>query len=200
MKMPHNSAVQDASVDQNIELVDFFKALADASRLKIVGLLAQRPYSVEELAVLLDLKPPTISHHLSRLARTGLVSARADSYYSVYQLEEKALQEKARTLFSHGELAAAASQVDADAYDRKVLADYTRPDGSLKTIPARRKKLEAVLRYVVESFEPGKKYGEKQVNLILSRFHEDTATLRRELVGNGLMEREGGGGDYWRKE
>jgi biotin operon repressor len=199
MKMPHNSEIQGASVDQNIELVDFFKALADASRLKIVGLLAQRPYSVEELAALLDLKPPTISHHLSRLAKTGLVSARADSYYSVYQLEEKAFQEKARHLFSHGELAAAASQVDANAYDRKVLADYTRPDGSLKTIPAQRKKLEAVLRYVVKSFEPGKKYGEKQVNLILSRFHEDTATLRRELAGNGLMEREGGGGDYWRK-
>ncbi|MFN8401960.1 MAG: hypothetical protein U0V48_00135 [Anaerolineales bacterium] len=32
------------------ELVTFFKALADANRLKIVGLLAEKPYSVEELA------------------------------------------------------------------------------------------------------------------------------------------------------
>ena len=35
------------------ELVTFFKALADANRLKIVGLLAEKPYSVEELATLL---------------------------------------------------------------------------------------------------------------------------------------------------
>jgi len=200
MKVPRTVEVHGTSDDQNAELVDFFKALADASRLKIVGLLAQRPYSVEELAALIDLKPSTVSHHLSRLAKTGLVTARADSYYSVYQLEEKALQERTRRLFSHDKLTAAASNVDADAYDRKVLADYTRPDGSLKTIPAQRKKLEAVLRCVVKAFEPGKKYSEKQVNSILSRFHEDTASLRRELVGNGLMGREGGGGDYWRKE
>jgi hypothetical protein len=46
--------------DANNELVAIFKALADANRLKIVGLLAQQPYSVEELAALLDLKAPTV--------------------------------------------------------------------------------------------------------------------------------------------
>ncbi len=49
------------------ELVDFYKALADANRLKIVGLLANRAYSVEELAALLKLKPSTVSHHLAKL-------------------------------------------------------------------------------------------------------------------------------------
>ncbi len=48
------------------ELVGFFKALADPNRLKIVGLLAQKPYSVEELAALLELKASTVSHHLSQ--------------------------------------------------------------------------------------------------------------------------------------
>jgi hypothetical protein len=68
----------------------------------------------------------------------------------------------------------------------------------LKTIPAQRKKLEAILRYVVKAFDVGKRYTEKRVNEILSGYHEDTATLRRELVGYKLMEREGGGGEYWR--
>jgi hypothetical protein len=90
--------------------------------------------------------------------------------------------------------------VDLDTYDRKVVADYTRKDGALKTIPAQLKKLEAVLRYIVKAFEPGKRYSEKQVNKILGQYHEDTASLRRELVGFGLMKREGGGGDYWRVE
>ncbi|MBV6395904.1 MAG: hypothetical protein HFACDABA_01491 [Anaerolineales bacterium] len=89
--------------------------------------------------------------------------------------------------------------MDLDAYDRKVIADYTRRDGSLKTIPAQRKKLEAVLRYVATAFETDKRYSEKRVNEILKGYHEDTATLRRELVGYGLLKREGGGGEYWKE-
>jgi len=179
------------------ELVAFFKALADANRLKIVGLLAQQPYSVEQLAAILRLRPSTVSHHLSKLAEVGLVSAKADSYYNVYQLEEETLQ-KTRLMFSQQDLAAVVEDVDLDAYDRKVVEDYSLPDGHLKTIPAQRKKLEAVLGYVVKAFEPNVRYSEEQVNEILLRFHDDTATLRRELVGYGLMGREGGGGEYWR--
>jgi predicted transcriptional regulator len=181
------------------ELVTFFKALADSSRLKIVGLLAQQPYSVEELAALLELKPSTVSHHLAKLGQVGLVSAKADSYYNVYQLDEKALENKSRSLFSQENLAASVADVDADAYDNKVVKDFTRKDGSLKTIPAQKKKLDAILRYVVQAFDVGKRYSEKKVNEILGRYHEDTASLRRELVGAGLMKREGGGGDYWRE-
>jgi len=180
------------------ELVAFFKALADANRLKIVGLLAQQSYSVEQLAAILCLRPSTISHHLSKLAEVGLVSFKADSYYNIYQLEEETLR-KTRLLFSQKDLAAVVENVDLDAYDRKVVEDFSLPDGRLKTIPAQRKKLEAVLRYVTKAFEPGVRYSEKQVNEMLARFHEDTATLRRELVGYGLMSREGGGGEYWRE-
>ncbi len=180
------------------ELVTFFKALADSNRLKIVGLLAEKSYSVEELAELLKLKPSTVSHHLARLAEAGLVQARSESYYNVYQLDQSVLQEKARTMFTQGELSNVAAEVDADAYDKKVIRDYTKRDGSLKTLPSQRKKLEAILRYVAQAFEVGKRYSEKQVNEILAGYHEDTATLRRELVGFGLMQREGGGGDYWR--
>jgi DNA-binding HxlR family transcriptional regulator len=178
------------------ELIDFFKALADASRLKIVGLLAQQPYSVEELAALLQLKPSTVSHHLARLSEAGLVSAKVDGYYNVYQLEEKVLEAKSRSLFSQADLHAAVADIDLGAYDNKVLKDYVRRDGSLKTIPAQRKKLEAVLRHLVKSFKVENRYSEKQVNKILSGFHEDTATLRRELVGYGLIQRRNN--EYWR--
>ena len=182
------------------DLVSFFKVLSDANRLKIIGLLAQQPYSVEELAALLDLKASTVSHHLSKLSKVGLVSAKADSYYNVYQLDETALQEKTSSLFSQEKLAASVADVDADAYDHKVIRDYTRKDGSLKIIPAQKKKLDAILRYVVKAFKVGKRYSEKQVNEILSTYHADTASLRRELVGANLMKREGGGGEYWREE
>lgn len=180
------------------ELVNFFKALADKNRLKIVGLLAEKPYSVEELAALVQLKPQTVVHHLSKLAEAELVTSRGESYYTMYQLNKKILEEKSRSMFSPSELSTVAANVDANAYDKKVLKDYAKRDGSLKTLPAQRKKLEAILRHVVKAFETGKRYSEKRVNEILAQYHEDTATLRRELVGYGLMKREGGGGEYWR--
>jgi len=183
---------------ENPELVSIFKALADANRLKIVGLLSHQPYSGEELAAMLGLKASTVSHHLSKLSKAGLVSAKAEGYYSVYHLNEAALQATTQRIFSTEQAAISIEDVDLDAYDRKVLADYSLADGRLKTLPAQRKKLDAILRYLVKSFSPGVRYSEKEVNEILARFHPDTASLRRELVGSKLMEREGGGGEYWR--
>ncbi len=113
-------------------------------------------------------------------------------------LDQSALEAATRRILSTEQMATVVENVDLNAYDRRVVEDYSRPDGSLETIPAQRKKLEAVLRYVVKAFEPGTRYSERQVNEILSRFHEDTASLRRELVGSKLMAREGGGGEYWR--
>ena len=178
------------------DLLTFFKALADGSRLKIVGLLARQPYSVEQLAALLEVRPSTISHHLKLLAEAGLVSAHSESYYNIYRLEQGALDDMAQRLLSRATLPAEAAEVDMDAYKHKVVADYSLPDGRLKTIPAQRKKLEAILQHVAQVFEPGERYSEKQVNEMLGRFHEDTATLRRELVGYGLVKREAG--VYWR--
>jgi len=77
------------------ELLAFFKALADASRLRIVGLLARKPHTVEELAALLGLRASTVSHHLARLVAVDLVSARADGHYHVYSLDTDALAAKA---------------------------------------------------------------------------------------------------------
>lgn len=181
---------------QSNELLAFFKALADANRLKIVGLLAQGEQTVEQLAALLGVQPSTVSHHLARLSEAGLVTARAESYYSIYRLETDTLESMARRLLSREMLPAVAADVDLNAFDRKVLHDFALPDGRLKSLPAQRKKLEAVLRHAVGMFEFDVRYTEKQVNEILGRFHADTATLRRELVGYGLLERQSG--EYWR--
>ena len=182
------------------ELLEFFKALADGNRLRILGLLARQPLTVEQMAEMLQLRPSTVSHHLQYLSHVGLVSARAEGYYNIYQLEEAALEKLARQLLAKETLPGVAAGVDMDAYDRKVIANFTAPDGRVKAFPAQRKKFEAILRYVLRVFEPGMRYKEKQVNQLLGQFNEDTATLRRELVDYGWLKREGGGGDYWRPE
>lgn len=183
---------------QTSQLLAFFSALADANRLKIVGLLAQDDYSVEELAQILDKSPSTVSHHLSKLSKSGLVSARAESYYNVYHLNTSMLEARAKSILAQETLPQVVADVDMDAYDRKVIEDYTQPDGRLKTIPSQRKKLEAILRHIAQTFEPDVRYTEKQVNELLSRFHEDTASLRRELIGYKLLARETDGSAYWR--
>jgi len=179
------------------ELVAFFKALSDANRLKIVALLAAGDRSVEQLATKLGLTSPTVSHHLARLSALGLVSARAEGYYSIYRLEEGALAAMALRLLNDTTLPAVAADVEMDAFDRKVLATYLDAEGRIRAFPAQRKKELAILRHVVKAFEPGRRYSEKEANTVLRRFSADTARLRRHLVDFGFMDRQGGGGDYW---
>lgn len=181
------------------ELLNFFKALADANRLKIIGLLAKEPLSVEQLAEMLELTPSTVSHHLARLAKAGLVTARADSYYNIYQMETKTLEQMAQRLLAKETLPAVVADVDVDAYDKKVLSAYLTPEGKIKAFPMQQKKMQAILRLVVESFIPGEHYTEKQVNDILRAYNDDTAKLRRDLIDFGLLKRQNGGRDYWRE-
>jgi hypothetical protein len=186
--------------DTTPELVQFFKALADETRLKVVGLLARESYSGEQLAAILKVKPATISHHLGRLAEAGLVSARMDGHSKLYELRLDAIRAMAERLLAHETLPQTAADLDVEAYDRKVIRDFFRRDGSLKEIPAQQKKLQAVLRHIARAFEPGRVYSEKHVNLKLARFHADTASLRRYLISYKLMERDADGARYWRPE
>jgi biotin operon repressor len=178
------------------ELATFFKALADANRLRIVGFLAQKEATGEELAAVLGLHPATISHHMGRLRAAGLVEARAESYYSVYKLRPDVIQSLAKQLFSTAGLALVSADLDADAYDKKVLDDFMTSSGRLKTIPAQRKKRNVILRHIVGELKPGHRYSERQINNVLKRYHADTALLRREMVAEKLLARHGG--LYWR--
>jgi len=185
--------------DAATDLLPLLKALADRTRLGIVGLLAQRPHSVEELALKLGRGASTISHHLSVLSGSGLVSGKVRGYYNMYSLHCEPLQEMARNFLGRGEIRAFAGSGE-DAFDRKVLAAFTLPDGRIRAIPVQEKKFQVLLRHVLREFEPGVRYTEKRVNEILSRFHEDTARFRRSVVEYRYMAREGGGGKYWRIE
>jgi len=185
----------DTQIDH---LLRFFKVLGEPNRLKIVGLLAKQPHTVEQIARHLGVSASTASHHLSRLADAGLATARAESYYSVYSLETEVLTSMARALLRQAEQPRQKGEEDLDAYDRKVLATFTTPEGSIKAFPVQQKKFLVLVRHVLKAFEPGVRYTEKRVNQILANYNEDTARLRRALVDHRFMAREGGGGKYWR--
>lgn len=177
-------------------LLAFFKALAHESRLKIVGLLASRELSGQELAALLALKEPTVSHHLAMLRELGLVRQRLDGNTHWWSLDLEALVALNRRLATRDDVAALAGGIEPDAWDRRVLENFLAPDGQLKEIPASRKKRWIVLRFLTLKFEVDRRYPEAELNDILKRHHWDCATLRREMIGYRMMARDHG--IYWR--
>lgn len=178
-------------------LVQFFKVMADESRLKIIGLLSTGERSVGELAELLGLQEPTVSHHLGRLRELNLVEMRAEGNTRYYWLNRRRLEALNRELLKVDEANAWIGELDMDKAERKVISDYVQ-DGRLKQIPTKQKKLLVILRWLAGQFEPEKRYTETEVNNILRQYHEDYASLRRELIDFHLLKRESGGNLYWR--
>lgn len=181
---------------QLAQMLSFFKVLSDESRLKIVAALASTERSVEELATMLELKAPTVSHHLSRLKETQLVTMRSEGTTHLYRLNLEPLRLLSKQVLSM-EAICLDESVASDAWERKVLKDFFEGE-RLKEIPASRKKREVILKWLAERFKPDRQYPEKEVNAIIGQHHQDFATLRRELIGARLLAREQG--VYWRTQ
>ncbi len=186
-------------------LLPFFKAMADENRLKIVALLNKREHRVGELADILGLKEPTVSHHLSKLRELGLLNLRVDGNSHYYRLNHKMLERLSELVVKLEYLNydmdkpvrdAWIDELDIDEADRKVLRNFTI-NGRLRQIPAKEKKLLVILRWLANQFETGVMYSEHEVNEILRQYNPDYASLRRDLVDFGFLRRERGGGKYW---
>ena len=177
------------------KLLDFFKALANDSRLKIIGILANRACSVSDLADLLDLKEPTVSHHLGMLKELGLVTMQAKGNTHIYSLDQDALVQMNKDLLSSDRIAALVQNVDERGWEAKVRSNFV-VDGRLTQIPAQFKKRMAILCWLADKFEFDRRYPEKELNEVIKQYHPDCASLRRYMIETGLMQRENG--VYWR--
>ena len=175
-------------------LLAFFKAMANESRLRIVGLLAERERSVQELAQLLDLKEPTVSHHLAVLKDLGVVTSRPEGVVRWHALKPDAIADIAKSMFEARDMSILIAP--APSKDDRDIAPFLKPDGSLTRLPAGRRKRWLLWRRFVRDFETGRRYPEAEVNEILQRRHWDSATIRREMIGWRMLAREGG--IYWR--
>jgi DNA-binding transcriptional ArsR family regulator len=172
-------------------MLQFCKAMADESRLKIIGLLSTAEHSVQQLASILELKEPTVSHHLGMLKQLDLVKLRADGNFRWYRLNEEVLGQISRTVFSRDNIARLAKSAGPLGPERKILDNFV--DGQrLLEIPVSYKKRLTILKWLVGFFEPGISYTESQVNAILKLHHHDCATLRREMIGCGMLARDKG--------
>lgn len=179
------------------QAVQLFKCLADATRLQMLKMLQEAPSYVELMAQRLDRTPSTVSFHLKKLEEAGLVESQKEQYYVVYSLKKDALSARIIDIICEKSDESDAQREREALYRKKVLDTFIQ-HGKLLSIPVQRKKKRIILERIAECFEMGKIYSEKQINLIIADFHDDFCTLRRDLISEGIMERENG--QYWLTE
>lgn len=80
------------------ELVRAFRALGDATRLRALRLIAERPRSTEELATLVGMSESGLSKHLRVLVDAGLLAQRRRGYYVLHALDRQTLASLPREL------------------------------------------------------------------------------------------------------
>ena len=170
--------------------VEFSKTSTDADRLRIIGRLVLGSASTAQVAEDLHMPLEVAQNHLDLLAQFGILMGS-------YQLNVQSLLERAKSL-ADTPMESYLPAPNLDATGLNQLAAYLDRDGSLRQIPSAPAKLHTVLRYLVSAFTPGADYSEKEINIVLRKFHLDVAGLRRDLIASGLMAREEDGSRYWR--
>ncbi|MDE5802632.1 MAG: metalloregulator ArsR/SmtB family transcription factor [Lachnospiraceae bacterium] len=177
------------------EAISLFKCLADKSRLQILKSLAGEDMYVERLAERLGLTAPTISFHLKKLSDAGAVTAYKNQYYMMYSLNKEMFQTSILEILQQ-ESDEAQKQAQRDADYRQRVIDAFFEYGKLKSIPTQLKKERIVLEVIAEAFDFDRMYSEREVNIIIADFYDDFCTIRRDMVGERLLGRNGI--EYWR--
>src|SRR3954468_2743250 len=95
-------------MDKRLQTLEtFFKALADGTRLRILGLLLTGEVCVCDIHQSLRITQPKASRHLAYLRKAGLVDARREGLWMHYRLAElsdpvlKALSDTVRHALTH---------------------------------------------------------------------------------------------------
>ena len=166
---------------------DIVGLLADADRRRVVAAMILGATTSPDIARSAGLDGRAVATALHRLTERGLVIRDGEHSFIV----EEAFAAAARA-------AAVAPQPldpDVDPEVAKVMRSFVR-DGRITRIPMQHAKRRVILEWLVQDFEPGRRYSEPMVNLILGQRHPDTAAWRRALVDEELMDRDHG--EYWR--
>ena len=175
--------------------IKLFKCLADKSRLQILKSLTLEDMYVERLAERLNLTPATISFHLRKLSEIDAVTSYKTQYYTMYSLCQDTFAVKILDILREQSDEADLQAKREQAYRQKVI-DAFFEYGKLKSIPAQRKKERIILEVIVDAFEFDRKYTEREVNIIIADFYDDFCTIRRDMIREQLLARNGM--EYWR--
>lgn len=174
------------------KIVNYHKALADPTRLRLLLLLSQGEMHGQALAEKLNLSQPTVTHHAAKLREAALIKERRDKNTVYFKLNPEFISSGAEAslqfIFSKGARNMEEKSPE-NSLKESVLRNFFSKDGRLRQIPAQYKKKLIALQYMVEKLEPGVVYSEKEINEFIKQFHEDFATIRREFIMHQFMYR-----------
>jgi hypothetical protein len=160
--------------------------LAEEERLRVFAALVLGVGDMEAVGRAAGLSAREVGKALLKLREAGLVDG--------MEVRGEVIKAAAR-----GESEAAEEFGYADQRVENVVRTFVK-GGRLAGMPAHDAKRRLVLEHVVQSFEPGVRYPEKEVDVVLRAWCEgggvDFVTVRRYLVDADLLSREGG--EYWR--
>lgn len=176
---------------QEEAVLKFFKCLGDKSRLNILKILAKDESYVELLAEKLGITPATVSFHLKKLEDCGAVSSHKEQYYTIYTINRSVFESNIMDIISEASSEEDEQKKREEIYRKRVIESFFEY-GRLKTIPAQRKKERIILEEMAKDFESGKEYSESEINDIIMKYNNDYCTIRRDMISEGLLERENG--------
>lgn len=166
-------------------------SLFEPDRLAVAGSLVDARRTVDELVEHTGRDRRTVLQALGELRAADIVST-VDETYTITIETLRALGEGLRREPEPMDPMVGWGMTDDE---REVLARFF-VGGRLTAVPAGRMKRLVVLERLALEFEVGRHYTEAEVNDLLGQFHEDTATLRRYLVDEELLDRDRE--SYWR--
>jgi hypothetical protein len=174
--------------DRPLDAATIVGLLADDDRRRVFAAIELGDDTFDSIVASTALTAGQVAKAAGRLAAAGLVVELGGSLHVM----GAAFQVAARQA-----LARPPSDEHANASEdaRKVLAAFVT-DGRITSMPASLGKRMVVLDWLSQDFEPGRRYSEAMVNLIIGRRHPDTAAWRRYLVDHEFLSREAG--EYWR--
>lgn len=164
--------------------VAIFKCLGDETRYNILCQLYYTDSYVELLASNLNLTPGTVSFHLKKMEKVGLVKCSRNQFYMIYSLNREIIGATIESFIEAKE-----TKDEESEYRKKVIASFFKL-GKLVQIPVQQKKREIVLSEIIKDFKNGVEYTEKEVNDTILRYNDDYCTIRRWFIEDGFMKRK----------
>lgn len=171
------------------EAIALFKCLADKSRVQILKSLMEEDMYVERLSERIGITPATVSFHLKKLMDVGGVKVRKDQYYSMFSINNDIFNVSILDILKEKSEEKDLQQERDEKYRQKVIDSFFEY-GKLKNIPSQRKKERIILEEIAKSFEPGREYSEREINIIIADYHDDFCTIRRDMISEGILTRK----------
>jgi hypothetical protein len=173
-------------IAQSIEIM---KSLADSSRLRVLNSLMENSQYVEELASRLNLAVSTVSFHLKKLEKAGLIYKTKEQYYITYHVCDNILNQPLINFTKCENLDKFIEDERIEKYRQKVLNTFFKKNKLIK-LPVQKKKKLIILEEFLKKIKSDKKYTETEINEIILQHYDDYCIVRRLMIEEGMMKRK----------